>query len=496
MDKSSIEQKIKEKLSNHQEAINNEDLFAALGIEEQKKKRPFLWIFLGSILLLSGGTILYVQLTSDPQPNIANHDTNTQYVDNSTLDQAEYKTTPSSNTSSLEKEATKPLIRTGESESSTVFGTTTTQNEQYISANKKQNDDASLHDQSLSQLTIPLNNARKEQKNTTQKIITPPSLTFDQKENLTLLTQSQSNQHSEQLLKQNNSALLGLTQNPIIQLDTFYETTLSNGLFYPFLHKSISLELIREDHTHMFAPRPRPFIITPYLAYGRFSHDMISIDTEFDSYRKIRILQEKPLENIRVGTLIDLPVSPFFTMKTGLEYSQYNIQFDYTETERVPSGEDLEIVRINFVGDSTIITSNEPRIDIVNRNWTTYSTFHVVNVPILLSFRYDFYKLGFFAETGVNLGLYSQFNGKILSPELDIVERSAFYKRSFLVSGDLGLGCDFLLNESMRLYGKINYRSSLNSIANKQNVLEERFRHVGLAVGVTYTMYRKKLTAY
>ena len=108
--------------------------------EEKKKKRPFLWIFLGFVLLLSGGTILYIQSTSTPQTNRANHDNNIQYANNSTLDQAEHKTTPSSNTSSLENQSTEQLSKTDESESSTVFGTTTTrttttQNEQNLSGN-------------------------------------------------------------------------------------------------------------------------------------------------------------------------------------------------------------------------------------------------------------------------------------------------------------------------------------------------------------------------
>lgn len=54
MDKSSIENKIKARLIAHEESIDNDSLFEALGIEEKPKKRKYFWLFfLGTGLLLA-----------------------------------------------------------------------------------------------------------------------------------------------------------------------------------------------------------------------------------------------------------------------------------------------------------------------------------------------------------------------------------------------------------------------------------------------------------
>lgn len=506
MDKSSLEQKIKDRLAKHTEPVDNDVLFTALGIAPKKKKKRFiLFIFLFLGLMGMAGFGLYYGAGAPKEMAYVQNETNK-------INEVE-KPESVENTTSKGLEESKIQKSSNES----------TDNSSEKTNNDKQNENLNLNESRSNQFASGNQEIKENQANLTvklptnsvvntkksietslvqtnpDKIVKSPSEIIayeaskkddDSKVKETKITESEITQsRSAEILAENLARkLLAITNlEPSV-----YEVNGQNGQEiaqekFNFVGELYPVELVQVLKEK--AAKEGEYYLSTYVAYDKFKSDLSAKLPMDQEYVQLRKNTERALENVSIGLALRRDLNQSFYVTAGLEYSQYNYEFRYTESiynEKSDTG--LVRVEINYVGDTSLIEGALSSQEETLRRWTVYNNLIMINMPINMAYEYTYNKWSYFAETGLTLGLLSQYQGRVFHRSSELIDGKQLYRISPNLSYNLGLGVTYTYNNSSALQLKMRYRQNLLDISSTTNPLKENIKQVGLELAYVYRL--------
>ena len=484
MDKSSIEQKIKDRLINHEESIDNEYLFEKLGIEEKPSKKRFFILFFLLIGFGILGTVGYYLTTDSNNPPLAinnqSHLQNDQVFENSSNEDHQ-NSEPSNTKESIQNTESSDTFT---NEVTNSFTSKSVKNSLEISTEKSLRNTSSIHIES----TKPSTSSHTKNLNSSNALSIEEHTAFSNEQTIVNTFPNQATSQQNFIQEEND-----LTSDEIDEKSrtVLKERYIKTAFFNPFIVKEqtliangVSLPSHPLIDTIPSISKKTKWTLMPYASYDVFRQSHFATDSPLSEYSSLRKASEFELEAIGGGIMINYRIDDHWHLGAGIEYNQYNSQFNYSELIPTNRKDTSLVVSVSYLGDSTI-TNGAVVETFKERKWNTFNELRMINVPVLVGYSHDFKKVSTFIELGVQVGFYSDFKGRLHSESFRILEDPNFYKNLNL-SSEIGLGLSYNLSKKSGLYWKIRYRTFLTEISSGENPLDEHIWQVGSVIGYQY----------
>lgn len=266
-------------------------------------------------------------------------------------------------------------------------------------------------------------------------------------------------------------------------------------------------EVVRKPDESMLEFRPRGcysfkgartsynIFVDAFYSQEKAIRSMRAKDAEYTAYLNERESTEKSFHANSVGFRISMVSQEGFALRSGLVYSQITEEFDFIDENAI------QIERItrdildpitNEVIDSEIVTM----ITTGRRLKTTYNKYRMVDIPLILGYEWYFKKFSFDVNAGAYFNVLFEQKGDILSSNLDnpqpvsISSKNPEAYRAFEdrlgVSFYGSIGFNYNLNQDVQLLVEPNLRYQFKSITIDDYELEQKYKNIGLLVGVRF----------
>ncbi len=455
MDKFSIEDKIRARLQSHEEPVDKEALYAALGIVPKRRKKAL-------ILLLFSGLTIAIFLTS-------------WYY----FGEYEVVASPMSEVPSTEVDATKS------SEKPVEISTVPAQTSSIETDNVKESTVAAPHLERWEEQTngvevpaeIPVeikvdNHLNSfEGKMEVEEIITPQFTMLE------INKEKKVDPEAERLQVSTVSDIM-IPRHAMTWLDQR-----TKAVLFP-----IQLELPEKP---IQLPKKEmnqsDYFMRAYASYDRFNSNY-TVNSELGTlHAALREESERALDYVSVGIDFNKYISDRFYLGTGLEVGQYHYEFKYQESF-TQQGQDTGIVQIdvNYLGDSTFMVGSYVAEEEVIRKWTVYNQLQMIHVPLHVGFQQSIRQWDVFVESGLVLGLRMRYVGQLFNQAQELAPGQALYglRPSFWYQGAIGL--NYRINRQSACSLRLRYRQSLNALSAQSDPVKEYVQQIGIQGGYVY----------
>ena len=190
-----------------------------------------------------------------------------------------------------------------------------------------------------------------------------------------------------------------------------------------------------------------------------------------------------------LGVRLGLSLSKHFSVKSGLQYSQVNEQFvytDYNATRVIPLVTERTFTSIN--GANTISYDTTSLLQAGIRKITTYNHYRSIDIPLLVGYETGNENLNLYVNAGPVVNLYSWYSGTTLNSSLqpETIASSGIYKSNIGLSLYLGLGVSKKINKQWQLFGEPYFRYQLSSMTSSSIPYQQKIHTAGVQLGVRY----------
>lgn len=212
--------------------------------------------------------------------------------------------------------------------------------------------------------------------------------------------------------------------------------------------------------------------------------------------RDIRLSTEKPVYSFSAGVRLGYNLGYRWNIHTGLNYSQINEKFQYTDPE---SNKVRIVITKDYVYDNGVVIDSIIRQEEVIVPGTTqnivYNKIKSVDLPILLRFTIMANQnLSLSAMSGVYLNISSSERGMIISHDtakpIDLADYAAegykVYKDQFGVSVYAGLSVAYHIDSNLDFLIEPHARIQTASITSDAYPLNQKYNSFGLSAGLRY----------
>ena len=188
---------------------------------------------------------------------------------------------------------------------------------------------------------------------------------------------------------------------------------------------------------------------------------------------------------VRLGALL----GEHFTVKTGLQYSEVNEKFNYTEknaTRTVPVVLQRTLTDANGIERTVLDTST--LIQVGSQYKLNYNHYKSLDIPVLIGYQTAGDRFNASINTGVILNIKTNYKGDILDASLNAVDINSnnFYKSNTGVSLYLGLGLSTKLNNNFQLFTEPFLKYRLSNMTGAHQPFTQKINVGGLSLGLRY----------
>lgn len=170
-------------------------------------------------------------------------------------------------------------------------------------------------------------------------------------------------------------------------------------------------------------------------------------------------------------------------LRTGLQFSQITERLDFTNEQ--------EASVIVISGNDTIVQSS-----LVPRNRITWNRYKHIDIPLILGYEMGDGPWRFNVNGGVYVNVESWQRGQFMSPDsLDLVnfttaEPGSYeaFRRNVGLSLYGSVGASYQFADKMQLLIEPHYRHFLKSHTIEEYALDQRYKSLGIFVGVRFTL--------
>ncbi|MFK7773900.1 MAG: hypothetical protein AB8F94_17245 [Saprospiraceae bacterium] len=205
-----------------------------------------------------------------------------------------------------------------------------------------------------------------------------------------------------------------------------------------------------------------------------------------------RTQYESPLETSHYGISIGVDYKNKFRFSTGIQQTIISERFDFNETlTAVDSILGVQILRLNFAGDTIPIMGNIPRTTTTKNQLKVYNTYKLIDIPVTIGYHHTFkdkWKVGVQAGVLVNLSLKTK--GGI--PDEMLQEVNIETNQSNIFKSKVGLNYHFGLSIGRSFFDKVelNFSPTVRFYQNDFSVqnygLSQKYMLIGGNLGLRY----------
>ncbi len=215
---------------------------------------------------------------------------------------------------------------------------------------------------------------------------------------------------------------------------------------------------------------------------------LLQRESAFSDYRRMRESSEVALPSFSVGASLQYVSKMGITLKTGLNYSQINELYRYTDPE---SGREYtEIIKQDgvVIDSFTYYVPGEERVRVQNR-------YKLLDIPLIVGFEnWRSNKFSYTVNAGIFVNLAFRQRGQFLEPgTLDDVwftsnqeAATQAFKTRLGISYYTGMGAIFHWSEKTDLFAEANMRFYPESFSRDDYVLIQKYTVLGLKTGLRY----------
>ncbi len=287
---------------------------------------------------------------------------------------------------------------------------------------------------------------------------------------------------SDAFAQQDTTTTPLLDSTPIIPYDTVY----------------ISTDTVRVvDTLVVYIEDPIPYRISVEMGGGA-SYMLSSVQGDGNSERQSRYIT--PLASYTAGGRLNISIDNY-TFSGGVQYSQFNEQFKYTQhTLHFDTVSYTETVIIRTY--TRIENGDTVRYYLLREDWKTrIDTTHItteyennnlyeyIEIPILAGYEKHSGKMYYSVKAGLVFGFFLQAKSMGLVPASDgytVANRNKtdFKPRvnDFIVAGSIYRSLNKRFCTGIELY----YRNGLNQVLDKEQTVKMRFQSAGIKIGFQY----------
>ncbi len=203
----------------------------------------------------------------------------------------------------------------------------------------------------------------------------------------------------------------------------------------------------------------------------------------------LRNRTERELEAYQFGLGFTLQHRSGFNLSTGLNYTQINEQFRFSEAvTTLDSVFDIKYLVINLNDDTTAIYGN-----VLHEVKTTfqkeyYNKYRMFDVPILVGYRHEGHDFSVGVQAGVFFNLNLSTQGQILksADETTSIDTAGIFKSNISMSYYLGLYAGYHINENLEVYVSPFVRHFPKDFTEKRYALRQQYNLYGVNIGLRY----------
>lgn len=462
MGKHKLEEYFKDRLGQHEEFIDKNELWANLGLEEEpRKKRPlWFWFFGVGLVLMTAGLGTYAVV--DRADIIGT---------SGALAQDKITALP------VEKSlAAESIIDKSSDRSIAPVSTMSYSTEDTISNLAQIN---TVSNQSSDNLQSRSKNSGIKFKQETKSTIIQASEIKEN--NQQLVAASIERDRSESEVKISVSIDSEKIAEKGIMADNTGTIKAAEKNFIPLISKLAILDAAQLEPEKSLFSFSNNNLVEPRIAdrslwsAGAYSilyiteRTLQSIDTEQESYINNRDEFETQLETFVVGGFLHRQLTDKFYVKAGLEYQAITERFDYSK----------------FRDTTTVSNAVEYDVTIL-QEWKNYNRHKLFNVPLTLGYSDDFGRWGFIAEVTPIFTIRKSFDGLLLETDGSLSSNTDQFGTEFSMGGRLAIGLAYNCNEKFSIYFLPSYQMHFGSFTKATIGYEQRYSMLGVHAGVRY----------
>ncbi len=469
MGKHKLEDYFKNRLSQQEEHIDKDLLWAGLGLEDEQEKKKPIWMFwlLGLFFALVLATlILYADNSVDEQALIVENESTEQLDLNESMEQGFIDETNIAD--SVEDNPITESINVHSSQIIKSQANTTVQNKKL---EEVKNDDNNAFSQDNKVVSIAVNISKTNiNSGEGENGFLPNDEAIDQEE-LPLRTVKQDNINYTQGQNNNSGAVAQNNVNKefieenrmLLSVDNLATIGLST-----FNQSKDPLRISNESLIQPIDEQRNRWSIGSYAILYKTTRTLIGTDKN-QEYINARNNTERSLETFVAGGFLEYKVTRHNYLRLGIEHQSISERFDFS-TEA-----DSSYLKNLIAYDATVY-----------RKWLNYNRHQLINIPITLGFNTDREKWNFMAEITPVLTIKKSFDGTFLQEESNIPENTNQFSTDFSVAGRLALGLSYQYDDHWSLSFMPSFQQHFKSFSREDAGYEQKYTMIGVQLGLKY----------
>jgi hypothetical protein len=229
-----------------------------------------------------------------------------------------------------------------------------------------------------------------------------------------------------------------------------------------------------------------------YFANDYGIRNMSLKNSDKTSYMDKRNNTEFPFFSYSAGTRVGIGWESGIAFKSGLDYTQINEKFIYTDPNSIQK---KTITLIKYIYDSNFnvidSTKTVEEVEIPGSNKiVNYNKYRFVDIPVLFQYTIPGKKrLSYSITAGPYINISFTQSGKILSEDnknLLEISNKKLYKDNIGLSLYTALAINYQLTKTTQIVFEPNIRYIPNSISQLQNPIDQKYLIASIAAGFRY----------
>lgn len=451
----------KQKLYNHTMPVSG-DLWNRIEAQlpPNKKRFPFFFFTLASIVIISGALILWSAHNDDVNSLPTN--TNDQSYPQHSSEQLKDVSENQSSSTAINKSGT-------DVESSEVAGLS-------------KNVNNSLSSTSFGYSTAPKKSSTLQKKN--DKVINGLSISLlntSKSENVTIVSTANFNTSSRSSSVSSNLSST-VDYIPLSEVDLLYNS------------RPAEISLIKPDPScYKFSSEEGKSNLSLDLfgGPGFAPQTFESTSAEANLYADARKLTERNQYGWSAGARINLNLNHEFAVRLGVLYEQIGDIFDYTDTLATQHTTRIDSF---FAADGTFLYAQSNTVVVFGTLIKKiHNRYHHLDIPLLLSYELPMGRATLMLNAGPVINLTTNYRGQILDSGLaprfiteGEVNQIKAYKSNIGLSVYLGAGALIPFNKNISGLIEPRFQYRINPVTHDGYVLKEHRHFAGLNLGIRY----------
>ncbi len=143
-----------------------------------------------------------------------------------------------------------------------------------------------------------------------------------------------------------------------------------------------------------------------------------------------------------------------------------------------------------FVATTDTVLKHQLSIIKTTDHKRTFNSYSYIEIPFIAGYTFSQGKINLTLRAGIIAGILTNSLGSLPSPysEYGTVEVDAKTNRKLLLSGIAGIEVAYDVSKRVSIIASPIYRFNLTSVYNKNYIVDERFKSIGIKLGIKYKL--------